>query len=236
LCVGNIKYVGELFQEAAKLLQISEIPIGAALARRFVVQMLRRIVEARHGGCVLVLPLGKDPSSLPMNVKYSLDSDVIQAVIRARAPLGPKVWVKGGVTGQEGPVELLHDDSTVADALLLDRDLHQVTELVAHFSAVDGALVLGRDMRLYGFGAEIALAGTPSADEMIEYGNHPTPMGKPPDARLVDFGMRHRSAARFCQQLPGALAFVISQDGSMRLFCNVDGRVRQFVELAAEEW
>ena len=31
-----------------------------------------------------------------------------------------------------------------------------------------------------------------------------------------------------CQQVPGATAFVISQDGDLRVFCNVSGRVELF--------
>jgi hypothetical protein len=36
--------------------------------------------------------------------------------------------------------------------------------------------------------------------------------------------------------VPGTMAFVISQDGGIRLFHSVEGRVRQWVELSAEEW
>ena len=46
---------------------------------------------------------------------------------------------------------------------------------------------------------------------------------------LASFGMRHRSAYRFCQQVEGAMAFVVSQDGDVRLFSNVGGgRVQLF--------
>ena len=109
-------------------------------------------------------------------------------------------------------------------------------EFVAALATVDGAVILSRDLRLEGFGAEITLAGVPSAHETVEYGNHPLPLGQPPPARLADFGMRHRSAIRFCQAVPGAMAVVVSQDGGIRLFHRVDGQVRQWVELSAEEW
>ena len=45
---------------------------------------------------------------------------------------------------------------------------------------------------------------------------------------LTRFGMRHRSAYRFCHWVPGAMAFVISQDGDLRVFGNVQWRVELF--------
>jgi hypothetical protein len=120
--------------------------------------------------------------------------------------------------------------------LLLDRDLSQVIDFVAALAAVDGAVVLSRDLGLQGFGAEITQGRTPSGDERVEYDDHPAPLGKPAPASLADFGMRHRSAIRFCQEVPGSMAFVVSQDGGIRMFHGVAGRVRQWVELSAEEW
>jgi hypothetical protein len=239
LVVHRIKYVGDWLCEIPSYLEISDAIMGIALSRRFFVNVLDKISEARHGGCLLILPERLDPSSLPLQIKYRVNSKIVQEAIKERASVGPQVIVQMDASEQKTPSgssQIVHDDATLADALLLDRDLAQVIEFVAALATVDGAVVLSRDLKLEGFGAEITLAGLPSTYETVEYGNPPPPLGKPSPAPLADFGMRHRSAIRFCQEVPGAMAVVVSQDGGIRLFHRVGGRVRQWVELSAEEW
>jgi DNA integrity scanning protein DisA with diadenylate cyclase activity len=118
----------------------------------------------------------------------------------------------------------------------VDRNLDHLIEFVAALTAVDGAVVLSCDLRLFGFGSEITVTGTPAVDETIEYARHPSPLGKPDAVSLAQFGMRHRSASRLCQRVPGTMAFVVSQDSGIRLFQIVDGSLTQWVELMPEEW
>jgi hypothetical protein len=239
LVLHRIKYVGDWLCEIPAHLEIADAIIGIALSRRFFVKVINEISEGRHGGCLLILPEHLDPSRLPLKIKYRIDSQIVQEAIKERASVGPQVFISAGVLEKGRPgrkSRIVHDDSTLAAALLLDRDLTQVIEFVAALATVDGAVVLSRNLKLNGFGAEITLAGVPSAHEIVEYGNHPPPLGRPSPARLADFGMRHRSAIRFCQEVPGAMAVVVSQDGGIRLFYRVGERVRQWVELSAEEW
>ena len=44
--------------------------------------------------------------------------------------------------------------------------------------------------------------------------------------RLNDFGTRHRAAYEAVDQIDNALAFVVSQDGELRIFDKEDGCVR----------
>ena len=120
------------------------------------------------------------------------------------------------------------------DAHFSERDLARMSDLVASFAAVDGAVVLQRDLTLLGFGAEILETKLPKENELIEYGKHPH--GKPDDKPLISFGMRHRSAYRFCQEAEGAIAFVVSQDGGLHVFCNTDGKVTAFKGPTPEDW
>ena len=48
--------------------------------------------------------------------------------------------------------------------------------------------------------------------------------------------MRHQSADRFCQQVPGAIAFVVSQDGNLRLFGHREGVVHLYEGPTPEDW
>ena len=180
-----------------------------------------------------------DLSSLPLKIKYRLDSDIIQMALKERASVEPSPLLQARRAGRGGPrhsAPAAPEDWPLADSLLLDRDLAQVIDFVAALAAVDGAILLARDLRLRGFGVEITHGRVPSDDEQVEYDHHPEPLGTPAPVSLSDFGMRHRSAIRFCQEVPGAMAFVVSQDGGIRMFHSVDGRVRQWVELSAEEW
>jgi hypothetical protein len=230
LVVGRIRHVARWFREVTSRLAIKDVRVGEGLVRRLMVNVLAKVSEARHGGCLLVLPDEPELSALPLKIKYRLDSDIIQTALRERALVEPVHPRKAGHSPR------VYDDSTLADSLLLDRDLGQVIDFVASVAAVDGAVVLSRDLSLRGFGAEITHSRTPSDEECVEYDDHPEPLGRPAPESLSDFGMRHRSAIRFCQDVPGAMAFVVSQDGGIRMFHNVAGQVRQWVELSAEEW
>jgi hypothetical protein len=242
LMVSGIRYVIDWYREVPSGLGIQDtdwgaVLPGAGLVRSFFGNVLAKISDARHGGCVLILPNQAALASLSLKTKYRMDSDVVQVAIRERASLGPKISFQDAELSKDQAIEssqIARDDTTIAKSLRLDRDLVHVADFVAGLAAVDGAVLLARDLRLVGFGAEITVAGMPSSDDKVEYGNPPP--GKPATASLADFGMRHRSAIRFCQEVSGAMAFVVSQDGGIRLFESIDGRVRLWDELSAEEW
>jgi len=101
-------------------------------------------------------------------------------------------------------------------------------------ASVDGAVIIDWDFTVSGFGAEILPRPIDDDNEMVEHGTHP--FGKPPDRPLYKYGMRHRSAYRLCKAVNNSLAFVISQDGDIRVFCHVDGKVKLFIESIPDPW
>lgn len=94
---------------------------------------------------------------------------------------------------------------------LLQREhLLRVARMYGKLSATDGAVLFDRELGLCGFGAKIG-------------GSTPTlPLHDKTTGQLVDEagigGMRHRSAAELVRSVPGAIAFVISQDGDLSAF------------------
>ncbi len=137
------------------------------------------------------------------------------------------------------------ETTALDDAHCLQRGLVRAQNLLAALSSVDGAVVLNRELQVIGFGAEITLSSPPATDEVIHFGWHPDPVGIPVPKPLLDFGMRHRSAYHFCKALPGAIAFVVSQDAAITVFCNTrrdpqaDGSVAEvemFEGLTPERW
>ncbi|WP_010584774.1 putative sensor domain DACNV-containing protein [Schlesneria paludicola] len=109
---------------------------------------------------------------------------------------------------------------------LLQREhLLRVARMYGRLSATDGAVLFDSELCLYGFGAKIS-------------GAVPTlPLHDAVTGNLLDdgfsSGMRHRSAAEFVRAVPGAIAFVISQDGDLSAFYNDDTRAYRLTNLDA---
>lgn len=235
--VHRIRYVRDWYREATANNRLGDPTIAAALLGQVWQAVLSDVCEGHHGGTYLVVP--EDAlRNLPLNMKYRLDSDVLVATLVARMSVEPKLS-HYLYAGRE------IETTALDDAHCLQRGLVRVQDLLASLSAVDGAVVLGRSLRVIGFGAEITLGSSAAADERVSFGRHPDPVGVPPPKPLLDFGMRHRSAYRFCQAVPGAIAFVVSQDAAITVFCNVQatqkpgdapGGVEMFEGLTPERW
>ena len=219
--VNEITYIREWYHETADRLGFGATPVGSRLVRWIWGNILRAVCNARHGGCFLVVPEVVNLADMPITLKYRLGVERLQDVLLERMAVEP--GLSRHTHGcNDIPISVLDDSH------FIERDVARITDLAASLAAVDGAVVLRRDWRLVGFGAEITETGLWSDDEEVDYGKHPDSMDGPIARPLSSFGMRHRSAYRFCQRVPGAMAFVISQDGELRVFCNVEGRVQLF--------
>jgi hypothetical protein len=235
--VHRIKYVRHWYREATSEGRLGDQTISAALLGQVWQSILSEVCEAHRGGTFLIAP-GLSVAGLPLRIKYRLDSDVLVDTLKARMTVEPKLshYLYAG-----------KDIETTAldDAHCLQRGLVRAQNLLAALSSVDGAVVLNRELQVIGFGAEITLSSPPTTDEVIHFGWHPDPVGIPVPKPLLDFGMRHRSAYHFCKALPGAIAFVVSQDAAITVFCNTrrdpqaDGSVAEvemFEGLTPERW
>ncbi len=86
--------------------------------------------------------------------------------------------------------------------------------VTAALTRIDGALCLTPDLVTAGFGCVI---GLDDADPTLHVTSAPTPTRQQlirVDAQA--YGTRHRSVFRYCSAVPGAVAFVVSQDGHVR--------------------
>jgi hypothetical protein len=227
--VNRITHIREWYDETAARLGFGATPIGGRLVRWIWGNILRAVSNARHGGCFLVIPEDVDLANMPITIKYRLGADRLQEVLRGRMAVEP-----GLSQHVHGRADL--EISVLDDSHFIERDVARITDLVASLAAVDGAVVLRRDWRLVGFGAEITQNGFWSGDERVEYEQPPDAMDEKHATPLSSLGMRHRSAYRFCQGVPGAMAFVISQDGVLRVFCHTGGRVHWFDSPTPEDF
>jgi hypothetical protein len=189
--------------------------------------VLSGVRDEHHGGAFLVLPAGARLPDLPLRAAYPLDGRRVREVLAARMALEPAL--SAHVSGRPDV-----DPALLDDAHFLEREMKRVERLLTGLARIDGAVVLERGLAPRAFGAEIALA-TAAADATVPLFTGPD--GRPAGSRsLASFGMRHRSAHRFCQAVPGSIAFVVSQDGDVRVFCHEAGELRLHEGATPEDW
>jgi hypothetical protein len=182
-------------------------------------QLLRRMRATGAGAILAMLPAAPSQAVLEQ-VKYRLlDATVLATRIhthkrKQRAAFGVRIATADTTTLHRDQVEAL--DAARAEAEALDAAI----EDVARLSAIDGAVLTGPHLELYGAGYII-----PSL-----------PLPLPPllasDPRMTDVqpyparhGARHHAAFSFAQENPGAVAFVVSEDGPVSCALRVEDRV-----------
>jgi hypothetical protein len=172
--------------------------VKATLARVFSLA-----VAAGHGGMFVFLPPGRDRASL---------GGMLTAGVGVSWPNLGKVAVNLAAGGP-------HDATHV-------EQWETATRVAAQASCVDGAVILDAAFSVLGFRME--LCGNreellPACVALDPRASEPTSLG---EVLMTSFGTRHRSAARFCAAVPGAVAVVVSQDGEMREMTSLpDGTV-----------
>jgi hypothetical protein len=184
--------------------------------------VLATALATQHGGAFVVTPWR--PPEKNLHITYKAERlDLMKAALR--------FW------------ESCYDPDSItdpADAMKRSqtwearrRRLFSAARALADLANVDGCVVLDRRLRLYGFGGEIRVA-----DEEISgwrcTGAHAETLAEQEPIEIESFGTRHRSASRICAAVPGSLAFVISQDGDLRVFFGLpDRRVCMWRNLGA---
>jgi hypothetical protein len=192
-----------------------------------VLSIVNGVHEHGHGGTLLLVAPGSE-SSLPVRMKFDVGgqtnvlADRFVAFLNARHELVEARW-RAGKEGDPGDDAggLWHLQNAT---LVAEEDLSDAADLVARFTAVDGALVLSSDLRVLGFGAEIVVDASVRAIAFEVYGSR----RRPGDLHEVDgerFGMRHRSALRGITVADQTAAFVVSQDGAVSFFWKEHDRV-----------
>jgi len=200
--------------------------LTALLAQHVVRRIVSLIRAQRHGGTLLIVELEIGRQLLAANtflqVKYRfLDEEprrrfrslVFRLVHRLQA-------IAQGANEQEIWDQFLHtNDAMIAQ---LDEAIFEVAHLVASLAGVDGAVLMTKRFEILGFGSEIS--GSLPEVETVRICQDAEGTNSRP-ARTDGVGTRHRSAFRFCQKFPSALAVVVSQDGNIRFASVKDGAV-----------
>jgi hypothetical protein len=196
----------------------------------FIQRILIRIRENFHGGTLIMIPdeiLNIDDTRLKdrIKIKYPCHYDeawtsLIDELVKFAQYYEPhsKLWLKNELSQSE----FRRDHMSKVNHDETKENVKRAVQFLATLSAVDGAVVITDKLRLLGFGAEL-IAMSPSLNEVHIISDSDNLSG---DAHSLEFyGTRHRSAFRFCSSFEDSMAFIVSQDGGIRIVKRVGSKV-----------
>ena len=178
---------------------------------------LATAIQGRHGGAFAVLPKLDSPHVKP---KYKAEGGLFTAFeTTLRHCLDS--------TDSSGPRYLANFKQYWQSQ---QGHLRRVARLIGQLAATDGCIVLDPRLNVKGFGAKI---DWPDNASFLPLVNARTDKEVPEEQIEKGLGTRHRSACRLSQTLPGAIIFVVSQDGDLSAFYSDDSRSYLVTQLDA---
>jgi hypothetical protein len=195
----------------------------------FLERILNRVREKFHGGTLIMVPdeISVNDTRLTdrIIIKYPCHYDsawesLIYELMKYRHyfDLYFKLWDNKQITQDEFQ-QCSIENMNLEEA---EERVKYAAGFLASLSAVDGAVVITNKLHLLGFGAEI-IATSPSLNKIKIITDFEKDIGEYIDIEL--FGTRHRSAFRFCSSFEDSVAFIVSQDGEIRIAKRVDSEV-----------
>ena len=171
-------------------------------------QILRKTAERNHGGCFVILPEPSD-ASLTSCYKTTLRGSY--------CAFDFVLWQVSGLLVKPGPPEAAEPNDAIQ--FLINREVvSAATDAIAGLALTDGCVLLDRCLGVYSFGSMIS---TPNEDtKLISFYQGDSSI-KIDGEKIKSFGGRRQSALQICKDCPGAMAFVISQDGDLRVFVSL---------------
>lgn len=211
---GNISCFSKLEDIASIKLWFDELenmlsPNSKPMILSVLLNILRYMREGKHGGTIAILPNVENARNNDIEEKYILNSDLLKdAIFKLCADQETTFYFQSIINDM--PVSLISplvQDKTIHQAgkeihklYCSHNKLNAVEHFVASISYIDGAVLLGRDFKIIGFGARFT--------------------AKKENGALENVGMRHKSAHDFCCKTLGAIAIVVSQDGRITVYSN----------------
>jgi hypothetical protein len=201
--------------------------------------ILRPILDAGHGGAVLVIPSRNVPwlyTSLEPRQEVA-ELDLTQRAVEHLAACVEFRY----------PREVTQDITSRSGRWLQTRGrLTVAARAIGELAAVDGCVVLDRTLSVVGLGTKINVPREQAEKSPIQFKNVKTGTRLPLDNRYEKFagtqlpldeleklgGTRLRSALWFCKSYPNVVAFVVSQDQEMKVLWSEDEVAFAFVSIA----
>jgi hypothetical protein len=187
---GPVRHALETIARAAHM-DDAAVPVYLDAVR----SLVREMAAHGHGGLLVISPEER-PLVHSAPYRMTLDSS-IGALLRLTRRIKPK-----SPSGELAFAQLLRN------AFLTETE--RVIEEVGALTAIDGALILNRSLALIAFGAILRVGRAAMIHEALD--------AEGTRHRTIDFGSRgtrHRAAATYAADHPGAVVFVASEDGQV---------------------
>jgi hypothetical protein len=224
---GTLRLYEQYIRERELLRVIERIaPSVAGLEPHAELRAILRIADAitdfHHGGTLLVVPEGPYeavPGLRPLP-RYALQAEGQRFLADALATYRRRSGADARELRRAAFSAVAFEDweqERLAD-VQARRALEDAVQLVAGFTAVDGAVVVTASLEVLAFGAMIDVVPDPALTDVVSVDPFAPELRR--RQRPQSFGgARHQSAIAFCRQQPrGALAFAASHDGTLTFF------------------
>ena len=215
--------LGASDSDVRQLEQRLQVPWFNAICR-----ILMNIQNYRCGGGLLIVP---HDSFDGLNVKYRIHYDRLPRAQIRRMQKFVQCRNAARVVDQlrvrpEGWLPSSLHDQISADRAKLEEHKKEVlgcVRFIASLACVDGFVLFDRGMTVRGFGVEVRSDNQLS--HVFTAGDSQAAPRHLRQAELSQFGTRHRAMMRYCYSHPGALGFVISQDGDIRAMVKIGDKL-----------
>ncbi|HEY2733531.1 MAG TPA: hypothetical protein VGI70_06080 [Polyangiales bacterium] len=214
----------EMMVEHERTLLGPSIPLEEDATRIVSQQMVKRLLatvqETRHGGSLVFLPHARADALLAegrlIHLKYAFAPEEPRRRYRTLILAVMKELVAAGLEQAVRPERVgwhLYQGTRRPGLAALDEAILEMSQLMAALTEVDGCTLLNERFEVIGFGGEI----TGSLAEVDVIRRARDLECEQFDLVAIDgVGTRHRAAYRLCAEEHGALAVVVSQDGSVQ--------------------
>jgi hypothetical protein len=180
------------------------------------VRVIASLHRTGHDGMILVVPAESAAWRDAIHLRYAFDphSSALPPSRLADLPHSrpePATRAPGPAPSTTGPRAALRPRPQTLLADLSQRLLAQIGRL----AAADGAVVVGADLSLYGFGAEVSIPATPGTLSAVDAVSGAIETDLP----LTAFGPGLAAqAARFVRRYPECIAIAASAGGNVTVF------------------
>lgn len=176
-----------------------------------------------HGGSLLIVP-NLNSVSNSLKIKYILSenrfiSNKLKTIMKELTSIG-----------EREPQPICRNENNKGRLELILSITKTLILAISDFASVDGALVIDYSGGVIGYGAEIVIKDDPSFDSVIFIDEN----DKEEEVKIDNYGTRHRSVFRFCNEHADSLGFIFSQDGGITACAKEHERVKVYTNIKNE--
>jgi DisA bacterial checkpoint controller nucleotide-binding len=229
--LGCYRTVGDGFTDAIVPDLPESVVIREDLAEQigigFMHRVIREIRNSRHGGTIVFAPrilMGELlKTGGPLRAKYQIEETctaspfglILEEVTRRLALFA---LAKGNSSAGWQEYLKWYEEFPYT----FSQRFVELALWLSDLAAVDGCLLLDHKFTVFGFGVEIQVPSF--EDEMVHRALDIEAQHCVLES-MENAGTRHRAAYRLCREQAQCLAFVVSQDGAVKLVSNHQGKV-----------